>query len=84
MLVILIIEFELKGFGPPWLYMYSCNCLFIWQNKNLQGKSSRGLLFTAKILHEAVYLRAWYGMEWKTIFPYSILEIFFHSSSIPY
>ena len=23
--------------------------------------------------------RAWYGMEWKTIFPYSIRAIFFHS-----
>ena len=28
--------------------------------------------------------RAWYGMEWKMIFPYSILEFFFHSISIPY
>ena len=27
--------------------------------------------------------RAWYGMEWKTIFPYSIVAIF-HSISIPY
>ena len=26
--------------------------------------------------------RAWYGMEWKTIFLYSIPEIFFHSISI--
>ena len=27
--------------------------------------------------------RAWYGIEWKTIFPYSILAIFFLSFSIP-
>ena len=28
--------------------------------------------------------RAWYGMEWKMIFPYSILIILFHFISIPY
>ena len=28
--------------------------------------------------------KAWYGMEWKMIYPYSILVIFFHSISIPY
>ena len=28
--------------------------------------------------------RACYGMEWKAIFPYSMLQNFFHSISIPY
>ena len=37
-----------------WPYMYSYNWLFSWQNKNLEGKSSSGLLFTAKILQEAM------------------------------
>ena len=36
--------------------MYSYNWLTSWQNKNLQGKSSSGLLFTAKILQEAMCL----------------------------
>ena len=26
-----------------------------------------------------ITFRAWYRMEWKTIFPYSMLAIFFHS-----
>ena len=33
--------------------MYSYNWLFSWQNSNLQGKYSTGLLFTAEILQEA-------------------------------
>ena len=36
--------------------MYSYNWLFLWQNKNLLGKSSSELLFSAKILLEAFYL----------------------------
>ena len=51
-----IIEFELKGPGAPWSYMYSYNWLILWQSKNPEGKSSSGLLFTAKILQEARYL----------------------------
>ena len=43
-----IIEFELGGLGPM-PYMYSSNWLTSRQNKNLLGKSSSGLLFTAKI-----------------------------------
>ena len=42
--------FELRGPGPPGL-----NRLFLSQNNNLQGKFSSGLLFTAKILQEAMY-----------------------------
>ena len=38
----------------------------------------------ASLLCKLFYLtcvvdRAWHGMEWKTIFPYSILAFFFHS-----
>ena len=36
--------------------MYSYNWLISWQNKNLEEKSSSGLLFTAKILQEAMCL----------------------------
>ena len=50
-----IIEFQLRGLGP-YPYMYSYNWLTSWQNKNLEGKSSSGLLFTAKILQEAMCL----------------------------
>ena len=50
MLIEQIIEFELRGPGAPWPYMYSYNWLFSCQNKNLWGKSSSELLFTTKIL----------------------------------
>ena len=53
MLIKQIIEYQLKGAWAPWPYMYY-NWLTSWQNKNLQEKSSSGLLFTAKILHEAL------------------------------
>ena len=36
--------------------MYCYNWLFSRQNKKFLGKSSNKLLFTAKILHEAMYL----------------------------
>ena len=36
------------------------------------------------LYHELKLLKAGHGMEWKTIFPYSLLAIFFHSISIPY
>ena len=51
MLIKQTIEFELRGPGPPGR---TCTYVYNWlaslQNKNLQGKSSSGLLFTAKIL----------------------------------
>ena len=56
MLIDQIIEYKLKRPAPPWPYMYSYEWLISWQNKNLQGISSSGLLFTAIILHEAMHL----------------------------
>ena len=56
MLIEQIIEFELRGSGALCPHMYSYNSLFSWQNKNLKGKFSSGLLFTAKIVQEAMYL----------------------------
>ena len=50
------IEFQLRDPGAPWPYMYSNNWLISRQNKNLERKSSSGLLFIAKILQEAVFL----------------------------
>ena len=51
MLITQTTEIELRGPGASWSYMYSYNRLFSWQNKNLSGKSSSGLLlFTANIL----------------------------------
>ena len=47
--------FELRGPWPPWVFMYSYDWFFSWQNNNLEGKSSSGLLFTTKILQEAMY-----------------------------
>ena len=47
--------FELSGPGTLRPYMFSYNWLFSWQNNNLWRKSSSGLLFTAKILQEAMY-----------------------------
>ena len=40
----------------PWPNMYSYNWLLSWQNKNTSGKSSSGLLFTAKMLQETMHL----------------------------
>ena len=51
--------FELRGLGPPGR-MYSYNWLFSKQNNNLQGKYLTGLLFTAKILREAMFLTSSY------------------------
>ena len=56
MLIEQIIEIDMRGPGPPGPYMYSCNWLTSWQNKNLEGKSSSGLLVTPKILQEAMCL----------------------------
>ena len=55
MLIKQIIKFELRGPGPLAVRVLY-NWLFSWQNKNLKGKSSNGLLFTAKTLLEAMYL----------------------------
>ena len=35
MLIEEIIEFQLRGSGPPWLYMYSYNWLISWEDKSL-------------------------------------------------
>ena len=39
-------------------------------------------LFQDSAVHLLLYVRACYGMEWKTIFPHSIQQNFFHSISI--
>ena len=51
--IVQIIGFELRGRGPS-LYLYSWNWLIHdnWQHKNLLGKSSSELLFTAKRIAE--------------------------------
>ena len=51
MLIIVISEFELRGSEP--LVVHVLLLLFIFMTKQ---KSSSGLLFTAKILHEAKQL----------------------------
>ena len=56
MLIEQIIKFQLRGPGHPWPFMYSYNWLTSWQNKNLEGKSSSGVLFTAEILQETMCL----------------------------
>ena len=50
----------MEGAWAPWPYMHSYNCLFSWKNENLIGKSSNELLYTAKILQEAVHLTSPY------------------------
>ena len=47
-----IIDYKLSEPGPLGRYMYSYNWLFSWRNKISDGKSSNGLLSTAKILQE--------------------------------
>ena len=51
-----IIEFELRRPRPPNRTCTSATGYFYDKKKNLKGKSSGGLLFTFKILHEAMYL----------------------------
>ena len=41
-------------------YATAYNWLFSWQNKNIYGKSSSGLLFTAELLQEAMYFTSPY------------------------
>ena len=48
MLIEQTIELQLTGAWAPWPNIYSYDWLFSWQNKNLKGKSSSGLLFTVK------------------------------------
>ena len=50
---------ELRGPGPPGR-ICTDNCLFSSQNNNLYGQFLSGLLFTAKILHEAMYFTSPY------------------------
>ena len=56
MLIEQIVELQVRGPGPPGLTCTSINWLFSWQNKNLEEKSLSGLSFTAKMLHEIMYL----------------------------
>ena len=51
---------SIEGAWAPWPNMYSYNWLFSWQNKILYGKSSSGLLFTAKMWQETVHLTSPY------------------------
>ena len=44
----------IEGAWAPWPLMYSYDWLISWQNKNIHRKSSRGLLFTVKILQKAM------------------------------
>ena len=53
------IKFELRGLGPLTVHVNLQLANFI-KRKNLQGKSSSGLLFTVKILHEAMHLTSPY------------------------
>ena len=50
MLIKQVVEFELSELGPLVARVLLYNWLFSEQSKNLYGKSSSGLLFTAKIL----------------------------------
>ena len=49
---------------PPPGFRHRCMCSYNWlfsrQNKNLESKSLGRLLFTAKILHETMYLISLY------------------------
>ena len=47
---------SIEGAWAPWPNTHFYNWLFLWQNKNLQGKSSSGFSFTAKMLHEKMHL----------------------------
>ena len=56
----MLIEQIIEEAWAPRPYMYSYSWLILWLNKNLSGKFSSGLLFTAKILHKAVHLTSPY------------------------
>ena len=60
MLIEQIIEFELRGAWAPWPYMTPSTGYFHDKTKISQRKSVSGLLFTAKILLEAMYLTSLY------------------------
>ena len=53
MLIEQIVEFKLRGHGLLIVHVFLQLVFFI--KKNLSGKSSTGVLFTAKILQEAMY-----------------------------
>ena len=59
MLIERIIELQLRVLGPL-ANRYSYKWLFSWQNKNLKGKSSSGLLFAAKMQPETMNLTSPY------------------------
>ena len=54
------IEFQLRGPGPPGRTCAPITGLLHDKKKNLEGKSTSGLLFTAKILPEAMCLTSPY------------------------
>ena len=64
----------MEGAWALWPYMYSNNWLTSWQNKNLEEKSSSGLLFTAKILGEAMCLT--YSYMDQITYNYTIMQVF--------
>ena len=55
MMIERIIELQLRVLGLL-ANRYSYNWLFSWQNKNFLGKSSSGLLLTAKMQPETMHL----------------------------
>ena len=54
--IILYIEFELRGPGPSGRTCTPTTVYLYYKIKISRKKSSSGLLFTANILHEAMYL----------------------------
>ena len=56
MLIELIIEFQLRGLGSLAVHVLLLLVIFMTKQKSLQGTSLSGLLFTAKILLEAMHL----------------------------
>ena len=56
MLIEQIIKFELRGLGLPGHIYTPTTAYFYDKTKISKKKSSSGLLFTAKILQEAMYL----------------------------
>ena len=59
MLIQQIFEFQLSEPGPPGRTCTPTTDYFYEKNKYLTEKSSSKLLFTAKTLHEAMYLATW-------------------------
>ena len=59
MLIEQIIDFN-WGAWASWPNIHFYNWLFLWQNKNLSGKSSSGLLFTATMQPETKHFTSAY------------------------